>query len=217
VPLIFLVIAWLVNLFLSLCGGNMSYLSNQHTDLSLSEMISRVRQAAPEIGFNCRCWHTETRTRTVRDSKGNTRRETYTETVTTYRESQGFNFSGWDDISGNLLASDVTFYPLTKVKCDKRFVFTDEKTRLSYDAIGADLYNRNRFRDVHCDVTPYFKIAGFKSRLLCVDKPSEKPVCLSPSGYALTTVLCLNWLFDRWFQNTTVKGYFTVVKRITLV
>merc|ERR1711871_1447331 len=68
----------------SMACNTRKYLSELQSVEKAFNKFMRARSLSPSISWRAVCWHTELRTRTVTDSNGNSRTETYYERVNTH-------------------------------------------------------------------------------------------------------------------------------------
>jgi hypothetical protein len=76
----------------------------------------------------------------------------------THKESENFLYYSWRDISGlTLLDSHKVFRGPKKVyiklELEKEIEFADDITRLDYQKQKDNFYYRNRWRDIHVDLS----------------------------------------------------------------
>jgi hypothetical protein len=88
-----IVVAYVVHLMLSLCSNSLiQYLKAVRGGQGLEAEYNRTRSLVGQFVMTADCYHyeTQTHTRTVTDSEGNSSTETYTtqETVTTHTDRQ---------------------------------------------------------------------------------------------------------------------------------
>ena len=107
-------------------------------------------QSLAVITFHAKCYHWETRTRTVteRDSKGNylrTRYETYQEMVVTHTDFETYNYGRQVDASGDAITDTKgASKTVTRVKLSKTWVLGDELTKRDFHAKNEAFQDRNR-------------------------------------------------------------------------
>lgn len=112
--------------------------------------IDKAIKSPPEIYWHIECYHYETRTRTVTDSEGNTRTETYQEKVVTHVANTKFRILEWMDESAPIAS---LFYlqemMLTRLHTNKDIDFSET----AYDRYcrEKDEWIRDNSRDVHND------------------------------------------------------------------
>jgi len=195
------------------CSASCKYLSSVKDPEGLQGHINTIKSKSPRIQFTVECYHYETHTTTTTDANGNTTTTTHTERVVTYRETQPFRFTTWDDISGELIGVGAK-YRVTKVRFSKKYVFADEHTRKCWEAAYADIQSRNRHRDTHMDAWHGFSINGYRGRMLAMVDPDDPPVCLEMVWYVLSSLVLLGYCFRSWFHNISTKQRFKYIKRV---
>jgi len=196
-------------------SGTPRYLWNQTDPEGIDVYVERVKRSAPEIGFHVECYHHETRHRTVRDSNGNTRTESYTVKVTTYRGSDVLHYSSWDDVSG-VLAGVGEEYRMTRCRFSKNYIFADERSRDEYEHQWSHFKNSHRHRDTHMDTWITFHVNGYTGRKLAIVGENDVHCCVHLAWYLLSTLLVGSYIYRSWFQNISIKQSFEFMKRIKI-
>jgi len=210
-------IIYLIDVF---CTSTCKYLWNMDFIEDFFQFVERMKRVMPVIGFECECFHYETRYRNVthRDSNGNTttRRESYQVRVVTHRERESFQYMRMDDHSGEVTL-DILQFIATKVKFSKSWVFGDEQTRVVYQRQEMNFIERNRYRDVHFNNWNFFEMDGFHERKLCMVEMSKRSWWMSYGAYLVISLVALgSWPYRIWLERKTVRARFHFSKRIFL-
>jgi len=195
------------------CSASCKYLNDVVDPEGIQVHINTIKTKSPSIHFTIECYHYETYTTTTTDANGNVTTQTRTERVVTYRETQPFRYSEWDDISGELIGVGAK-YRVTKVRFSKKYVFADEHTRNCWEAAYNDIQSRNRHRDVHMDAWHGFSINGYRGRMLAMVNPDEPPMCLKLVWYVLSSLVLFGYCFRSWFHSISTKQRFKYIKRV---
>ena len=109
------------------CSASAQYIHNMQDFVECLNNIDKAIKSPPEIYWHIECYHWETRTRTVTDSEGNTRTETYQEKVVTHVANTKFRIKEWMDESAPIAS---LFYlqamMLTRLHTNKDIDFSEE-------------------------------------------------------------------------------------------
>ena len=144
IPVTYLVVLW--EHFYS---SESEYLKNLDDANGIDEFLKTLRESLGHIMFHGKCYHWETRTRTVyeTDSKGNsrTRYETYQEMVATHFDAETYEHARQVDVSPATI-KDTTgaSKSITRVKLFKNYEFGDEQTAQDFHAKSEAFQKRNR-------------------------------------------------------------------------
>lgn len=167
-------------MFEYLNSSTAKYLSNINHTESLMQILERLYKQEPELSWSVSCYHMESRTVTSTDGEGNSTTKIEWYPVVTYGETEIVKITSWEDISIPLKKEDVSIYELTKVK-----ISIDYEADGNFDAQGQSLKDRNRHRDVMCDLTCNFAIPGLnasqtsKEKMMVYVDLKKKPALLS--------------------------------------
>ncbi|CAN0535318.1 unnamed protein product, partial [Ectocarpus sp. 12 AP-2014] len=151
--------------------------------------VQQLRTTTPVVQFDARCYHYETRTRSVpvtttrllfslADSFRRT--ETFTETVVTHSANEEYHFTQWEDATGPLLGTDSV--RLTKLHLSKELVFLTDAAEQQLLAADGSFCAANR-RDVFQTYKKDLHLEGFKERIMCFRDVDEAPCWVSSCGY----------------------------------
>ncbi|EGD76692.1 hypothetical protein PTSG_08043 [Salpingoeca rosetta] len=177
-------------------------------------LVQQVQQSPPNINWFIQCYHYETRhrTRTVRDSNGNTRTEHYTERVrvNTHSARQTYTMPHWRDSSPQWLPPT---HSLTKHKFYFGFSFSNASAAQRYNTEKAIFIATNN-RDVHFDFNENRTIAGFRKHVLGIREGASLPCSVRQDMFWLTAVLGLSWLFRVHLSSFTGLHRYTFIKLI---
>eukprot|EP00055_Hartaetosiga_balthica_P003776 m.8965 g.8965 ORF g.8965 m.8965 type:complete len:395 (-) comp3319_c0_seq1:261-1445(-) len=177
---------YLIYLIEACCSSTKGYVNNKMQDPN--PHVAQVLDSPPQITFHIQCYHYETRTRTVRDSNGNTKTETYTERVNTHSASMVFHIQQWYDDSAPFF---VPNYEICQLKFSKSFKFTDAS--FSRYKMEREVFIRENDRDVHYSFTEGRYIAGMKKKALTYHENADLPCSTSPTWFWIFTLLTLSW------------------------
>ena len=142
-------VAYLVVLWEHFYSSESEYLKNLDDVSGIDEFLKTLRESLGHIMFHGKCYHWETRTRTVyeTDSKGNsrTRYETYQEMVATHFDAETYEHARQVDVSPATI-KDTTgaSKSVTRVKLFKNYEFGDEQTAQDFHAKSEAFQKRNR-------------------------------------------------------------------------
>ena len=157
IPVTYLVVLW--EHFYS---SESEYLKNLDDASGIEEFLKTLRESLGHIMFHGKCYHWETRTRTVyeTDSKGNsrTRYETYQEMVATHFDAETYEHARQVDVSPATI-KDTTgaSKSVTRVKLFKNYEFGDEQTAQDFHAKSEAFQNRNRDIKIAQDIALFFR------------------------------------------------------------
>jgi len=190
------------------------YLWNQTDPEGIDVYVDRVKCVPPQVVFHVECYHYETHYRTVTDSNGNTRTESYTEKVVTHRASENLQFSTWNDVSGELKGVG-TEYRMTRCRFKKSYMFADERSRDAYE-YQWDYFKKTNNRDTHMDAWIHFHINGYIARKLAIVGEHEMHCCVHLAWYLVSSLFLGSYIYRSWFQDMSVKQSFEFVKCIKI-
>jgi len=215
---IFYVVLYLVYLIDVFCTNSCKYLHHMDLVEDFVTFVDRMRNVRPYVGFWCECFHYETRERRVhyRDSDGRrrTQTESHREKVVTHSEAEEFDYSKFEDISGNV-TQEILAFIATKVKFSKTWSHGDERTKKLYEKQLANFIERNKDRDNHFHSSNVFNVEGFEERKLCLVELGRKSAVMSYGFYLLFSLLLLgSWPYRYWLETMTVRARFQFHKKI---
>ncbi|XP_048576858.1 uncharacterized protein LOC5521493 [Nematostella vectensis] len=210
-------VAPVIFLLESLCSHERSYITNIMKDETAWDYIKRMQQVAPVINMVVECYHYETRTRVVyyTDANGNqqSRTETYQEKVTTFIDTDTFDYGSWLDVSKNEMP-ELSSVELTRLKIDPVVEFGDVETAQSFDTQREEMIERNRHRDVYQDFSYSRDIPGLEKRISAYVNLTQRPFWIREMYYWLATFLCMTWPYRWLFRAKTAKNYYDLKKKI---
>eukprot|EP00056_Hartaetosiga_gracilis_P001057 m.41991 g.41991 ORF g.41991 m.41991 type:complete len:378 (-) comp10479_c0_seq1:687-1820(-) len=198
---------YLIYLIEACCSSTSGYVHNKLQDPN--PHVAAVLDTPPTIRFHIQCYHYETRTRTVRDSNGNTRTETYTERVNTHSASENFHILQWFDDS---MPFFVPNYEICQMKFFKNFKFTTEA--LSRFECDKARFIRENDRDVHYSYSESRFIGGMKSHALTFHENATLPCSSNPTWFWIFTLLSLSWFVRTHLGSQTGEFKYTYSKVI---
>ena len=139
-------VTYLLVVFETCTSSESEYIGNLGDATETEEFLKKLRESLGVITFHAKCYHWETRTRTVyeKDSKGNTigtRLETYQEMVVTHTDSETYDHNRQEDASPAAITDTKT---VTRVKLSKNYEFGDELTAQDFHAKSEAFRERNR-------------------------------------------------------------------------
>jgi hypothetical protein len=227
-------IVYLIYFIEALFAPTFNYLWNLNKVEDIVSYIDRLKTYPPEIGFHCECYHYETKTRWVTEyyteyeqvydsssqrsesrpvQKSRQVQETYEEKIVTYRETENFTFSQFEDISGDV-SDDIYEFQATKVDFSKYWQAGDEATNNTYQLNKSNFKSRNQNRDRYFDFSEYFNIQNFKAKALSIVDLEKKSICMHWIVYILCSIFTFSWFYRKWLEGETVKGNFEFRKVI---
>ncbi|PRP80031.1 cytochrome p450 family protein [Planoprotostelium fungivorum] len=220
-PIVASVILFIIYWTMVLTAETYNYLKNfVHTD-GFFHHIQTMKVTPPTLVFRCECYHYETRTvygtESYTDSNGRsqTRRTTRTETVkvVSFRDSEEFRYSHYDDRSGDL-SDGVARFNIVRVEMTQGWVAGDNYTQNEYLGQKNHFICRNQGRDTHFSQWDDFGTPGFRSNMMCALDPTNIPKMLSSTWYILFSLFFLTWIYRIWFDRVSVSARFHFVKAI---
>jgi len=217
-PYVLIPLIWLIILIEHFGCNESKYLENMGDIAFIQDFIDSMRSAAPSVVFIAKCYHYETRYRTIteRDSRGNTtsRTESYQEEVVTHTDVERYEYSLWDDVSSTTLEG-IRANGVTRIAVSKSIDCGNDVTTQDFDAKYSSFKERNRHKDLYMDAFYDTSIPGFAEKIAVTSEkdgkiPSWMNVCL----FFLTTVLFMSWPYRWLFQYNTGKTEYMIEKRI---
>lgn len=194
------------------CSSTRAFTHNKTTEPDA--LVNAVHGNPPTIYFSIQCYHYETRhrTRTVRDSNGNTRTEHYTERVrvNTHHATQPYHISNWHDASSQWLPPG---HSLTKHRFYFAFGFSSPAAASRYNSEKAIFIATNN-RDVHFDFHERRRIAGFKKHVLAVRHDADVPCSARADMFWVFSLIGLSWWFRVHLSSKTGVHNYSFVKMI---
>lgn len=195
------------------------YLQNIKTDIGLINYLKVLFETAPLIYHKVECYHFEIRYRTVTDSKGNTRTETYSEKVTTYTGSTNFNYISWRDLSGTFMIDDSFLRRRPKdamLRLSLRFNLECAPDGTSDDLENSRnaFYAANSWRDTHCNVWDERVLPG-REQYQLVMLGKEVPCFLGTGWFVFCSIFLLKPIFFIYFRLVTSTQKFSIEKIIS--
>ena len=129
----------------SCCSKEAGFLSEPSSEDETSAYLDSLRLAKPTVTTYVECYHKEKRTRTKRDSNGNTRTETYYVEVVTWRGSEAYEIPYWTDTSEH--TPFFTSTSATRLTLPEVVHFVDDESRQHYEAQRRAFIDANKYRD----------------------------------------------------------------------
>ena len=200
------------------CSPTFSYLIHKKTDVRLFDKMKKLFQTPPIIQFVCQCYHYETRTYTVYDSKGNSSTRTQQVRVVTRIDSKLFNYYSSRDVSGlfalNYDESTVINKLYVKLELLGEYSFADAITYSDYQKEKDELYNRNVGYDTYTDIYVNNIIEGLTSYNL-INITENDPCGMSVFWYIFFTLCGIVQLYKIYVNSKCVYKSFTIRKLIS--
>ena len=201
----------------SIFSHELDYLRKIMQDETAWGYIQNMHQVAPRISMIVECYHFEMRTRDVyyTDANGNrqSRTETYTEKVVTFKDHDEFSFGSWVDVSKRQMPA-LSTVSLTRVRIDPYVLFGDQETADDYERQATAMIERNRHRDAFTDFSASREIPGLKKRISAYVDLRVKPWWIRPLFFWLATLLQMTWPYGWLFRAKTSKSYYAPKKMI---
>lgn len=226
--LIFIAITYMAYLIEALSASTLKYLLRMKTVDGAIEYINQLKASSPVISLYYECYHYEKRTRTVSDTRWMSvptndpnnprstesytvyRDETYQEKVVTHSGREYFNFSRFEDYSGDV-SNNIYDFTVTKIALEKYWTCGDATTMGIYRELKNRLY-QYRYLDKHFEFSESITIKDFHDKLLVVI--GESPAFIHYGVYVMASILTLSWPYRIWFENVTATVKFVIKKRI---
>lgn len=212
------------------------YLWNLNVVEDVVSHIRRRLQTPPELGFNCECFHIETRVRYVTEyytdwdtrynassgrpervsvTKSRQKRETYQEKVVTFTGHEVFSYARWEDVT-TPLTQDIYRFQAIRVQFLCEVGFGDLVTAGRHGDQKRRFIQSHQYRDQQFNFSEYRIFSGFKPKMLSVVDMKNKSFLLHWLSFTLLTLLGLSWPYRLWFDRTTIQGSFTFRKNVFL-
>ena len=195
-----------------------SYLIHKKSDVKLSEKLKKLFQTPPVIKFVCECYHYETRTYTVYDSKGNSSTRTQQVRVVTRIDSKLFNYYSSRDVSGlftlNYDESSVTNKIYVKLELLGEYSFADAITYSDFQKERDEFYNKNLGYDTYMDFYVNNIIEGLTNYNL-INITDSNPCGMSVFWYVFFTICGIVQLYKIYVNSKCVYKSFTIRKLIS--
>ena len=140
-------------------------------------------------------------------------------TETSLKSKAYYPFSSWQDNSEDItVLESLDDYPLTKLKCDKKWTFYDKVTESNYED-AKEYYKsiNNLDTSKNLKVREEVVIDGYKSHILAERVAGVKPRFLSVGWFWVCSVLTLSALYRHWFDSICGHQTYTFVKEIRTV
>lgn len=221
--------AWIaIPYLLQVCFSDaMKYLWNMFRVEDVVTHINRVRGAPVYWHLNCKCYHTEWRTRwvtkhhTTYDHNGRpqhsttTELEHYLETIVTHTGRHTLSIADCKDISQDLTDS-IYRYKIVCVDFSYEIELSDDQSREIYSLQRKEFIEKNRWRDKEFDYWEDACMDGYKKRVLSVVDIKSKPPQLSVGAFLITTLIGGAWIYQLWFSSITTKGNYHYHRQVKL-
>ena len=199
------------------------YLNTKKSTTDIIQYMDTLKNKKPSILFHGHAYHMETAEHSYTDSDGNTQWEKSTYSVTTYKGSQEFNFTSWNDGSPTLNISSN----MAKIKFDKIFTLGDEKTQHLYHEQKRIFDSKNRKKDKRYRSWVTYNISGFQGRFIyisiililyictlicaeqCLATNGEISKCISIQWFCVFAIFGCGSCYRAWFgtKAKTKKTY----------
>lgn len=205
----------------------MKYLWNMFRVEDVVTHVNRVRTAPVYWHLNCKCYHTEWKTRwvtkhhTTYDHNGHPQDSTtyelehYLDTVVTHTGKRTLNISACNDLSQELLDS-IYRHKIMCVDFTYEIELSDVQSREAYSSQRKEFMEQNRWRDNEFDYWEDACIVGYKKRVLSVVDLKNRPPQLSVIAFLIAAILGGAWIYQLWFSSITTKGNYHYHKRVKL-
>ena len=203
-----------------ICSSTHRFLVRKMDTESCMQFIEKMKSAEPIITFHIECYHYETRYRTVTDSNGNSRRESYQEKVTTHRAEEVYQYrtcrelSEFDEISG------FNGFKFTRLECRKDWQCANQVTQNDFDYKKDAFYVRNS-RDTHQSKYETMELPGFpntiknRKEMLIESQPGSSKY-ISGNWYMLFMLLGCSACYRLHFNTMTQRKKHTFIKEISI-
>ena len=142
-------LTYLLVVFETCCSSELEYIQNLSDATGMGEFLKTLRESQGFITLHAKCYHWETKTRTVyeKDSNGNSRSrlETYQEMVVTHIDAETYNHETQVDASpAEITDTKGASKAVTRVKLSKTYEFGDELTAQDFHTRAEAFRERNR-------------------------------------------------------------------------
>ena len=212
-PMVLTPFTYLLVFLESCCSHESDFLSDTGSEEETRQYIDHMRTVGPEMTTHVECYHRERRTRTKRDSKGNTTRETYYVTVVSWRGTKIYDIPYWCDAT-----PETPFFTAT---CNTRLTlpdiihFSDAESRQHFQEDRKRFVDENRHRDRYIRFYTDSEIPGLTKRHMVCGSDYVPPWWMTVGYYWLAVVLHLTWPY-RWKLNAvTEEKELPIIKAIS--
>ena len=199
--------SYFIYIILELCSSTCRFLIDKKENLYTR--LKKIYSSLPKILFKCECYHYETNHYTVKDSKGRTHTETYTEKVVTHRETYSFPYYSFQDVSGLFILNQEKMKNAVfiKLELDKEINFADNISYYDYLMQKQRFYTKNKNRDSHMDWCEIREIPDFKKYNFI--KIRDKNICTIGLFIYLLSVFLTLGQFYKYYVNcySVYKNY----------
>lgn len=187
---------------------------------SIVGYIQRVKSWRPLPKIQAKCWHWETRTRSVTDREGRTRTETSQEKVYTQTFTETLRVPEWTDTSGEVVQG-LHYFPLLQIHFACTWEVGDEQTRQEHDRQRQAVAARAQAADREHDWSEFLLLGddnGAEHELPHTDMigatGDRLPAWLGWNQYVVATLCGLSWLYRLWLSHNSIKGDFNFNKLV---
>ncbi|XXQ32774.1 TMEM151 family [Plasmodiophora brassicae] len=206
------IVVYAVYLIEALCcpASPMRYLAGEPQ--SAPQAIHRIQElqnTPPVIEMAVRCYHYETRHRTVTTTDSEGRQHTHTESydvrVDTHSATESFAYSYCTHDDGFLSSVDAALpFDTVRLQLNERITFGDAWTENAFNDRVARFRSEHAGRDTHMDYTQRMYTPGFRRHFI-MSYHEHVPWYMTPLACVAASVLLLSWPYRLFVQSQTVK------------
>eukprot|EP00752_Nemacystus_decipiens_P011517 g10226.t1 len=203
----------LLYFYVKMClkSGTRQFVGNLNADMGVQAYMQKLETTAPIIRFTAICWHVETHYRTVTDSQGHKRTESYNVNVYTHSAAESYPFTEWED--GTLALSGTDSVSLTKLHLSKELGFLSDAGRHHMQAAYDTFCDENRKDDLQIFSNSFY-VPEFKERILCVKEEGQVPWWVGSCAYWFASILLMNVPYRAFLDWNTGIVRHVIVKKI---
>ena len=183
------------------------------SDEAVGDYVAAMRRAQPVISVYVDCYHTESSSRTVTDSDGNTSTETTTYDVTSYSETVPFRYTSCTDSTADI--SSMGPCVLLKLTSKWSYVLGDSHTKQVLERMKVDLKELHRHRDSMISVTERLFLPGFEVSKTFLSSQGM-PYFLKRRWQFLSSVFLMGFFYEVWAERLSQRKVFKITKTVIL-
>uniref|UniRef100_A0A0G4F5P5 Uncharacterized protein n=1 Tax=Chromera velia CCMP2878 TaxID=1169474 RepID=A0A0G4F5P5_9ALVE len=196
--------------WLSPVARNLWKVKNQVT---ATELIKRLKQAAPALYFRVQSYHYELKNVTVKEG-GEEKVHQIKQRVNTFNDTIQFRYGNWSDESDTVIGLEN--FGVVSLNLKKALHYLDRETEDQIRDQFEELQQSNRDRDDQMDSEMWTSIAGYLDAPVLCYVSDKQPFWMNWWFYALCSVLLFAWPYRIFFEATTGELTYTVRKCITV-
>ncbi|KYQ89951.1 hypothetical protein DLAC_08522 [Tieghemostelium lacteum] len=196
--------------------GSLKSLRNFESD-SIHSYIEKVKRIEVEIVVECECYHMETTSTTNSDGSSSS----YTQRVTTFRESQIIPVQSYTDLTNPLTVTNLSSkdYSFIDVYFKREWIPADDETSYIIQNVVNELTLKNEKKDSSFEIFVKVNYLYFKpqNNVLFAIESTKIPTLFHHGFYPISSLLLLSYPFELYFASKTCKSKFTFIKSVKAV